>query len=338
MSSMDTALFVIALSVLTCILALQIKETIKVKKKGKDRKKYFLGCAVCIIAYIIYISAYIINVLIFYGERADFIQESIQITLQLRILSISVFIVVRYVMKSLKRTIAYTIIGSVVYFYFRGFTGDGHLTLILTLISISILRFCEGLVKEIICKESRCLKRMFSLCFLGCFIITLCIFLLYERGIKLIYPVQIGSLLGFGILIGAILYSVKVKKLLGVMCLTVFTFVASLLVMISNESATKKFIYYSPNGKERLIAEQKVMFLGDTRLIFCRDKFFMFTESIPYVNSYQNAIYGNIIYDKGDIKVTWIDEYMVTVKINGEDWGPVINLKDNRIKYDEKLD
>ena len=29
---------------------------------------------------------------------------------------------------------------------------------------------------------------------------------------------------------------------------------------------------------------------------------------------------------------------MVTVKINGEDWGPVINLKDNRIKYDEKLD
>lgn len=327
MNGMDCFLFISCLLGLTYELRFQLKETFKNGNEHYNSRKYLFGSVVCIIAYIIYIAAFIINILIFRSERADWVQESIKVTLLLRILAITVFIFVRYALKSLKRSVIYTVMGLAVYSYFRIATGDSHLTLILTLIVIVIIRFWEGLGKEIINRSNSTKRRLFNLGFLVIFIITTMIFLLYNAGIKLMYPVEGGVVLAFVISIGTFFYCFKGKRLMRHMALTSVTFLLALVAMLSNEASTKQYIFNSPDSSDRLVVEESRMFMGDRLICFYRDKFFIFKESIPYEKRYNNLIYGYWIDSREDIEVKWLDEYKVSVEIGGKSCGPELDLR-----------
>lgn len=333
MNRMDYFLFISCLVGLTYELRLQLKETFKKGNEHYNRRKYLFGSVVCIIAYIIYIAVFIINILIFKGERADWVQESREVTLLLRILVITVFIFVRYALKSLRRSIIYTVMGLASYSYFRITTGDSHLTLILTLIVIGIIRFWEGLGKEIINRSNSTKMRLFNLGFLVIFIMTTMIFLLYNDGIKLIYPIAGGGVLAFVISIGTFFYCFKGKRLMGHMVLTSVTFLLALVVMLSNESSAKQYIFNSPNGSDRLIVEESRMLMGDRLICFYRNKFFIFKESIPYEKRYNNLIYGYWIESREDIEVNWLDEHKVSVEIGGKSCGPEFDLMSKLKKF-----
>ncbi|MEG2935444.1 MAG: hypothetical protein RR844_03015 [Clostridium sp.] len=283
--------------------------------------------------YHIYIAAFIINILIFKGERADWVQKSREVTLLLRILVITVFIFVRYALKSLKRSVIYTFMGLAAYSHFRIATGDSHLTLILTLIIIGIIRFWEGLGKEIINRSNSTQRRLFNLGFLVIFIMTTMIFLLYNAGIKLMYPIEGGIVLVFVVSIGTFFYCFKGKRLMGHMVLTSVTFLLALVVMLSNESSTKQYIFNSPNGSDRLIVEESRTFMGDRLICFYRDKFFIFKEPIPYEKRYNNLIYGYGIESREDIEVNWLDKHKVSVEIGGKVCGADLDLRGKLKKF-----